>query len=185
MESFNSSLIVKWKERYDKLLSVMIKIVTNFRIMPNMRHNQTIVLLADGFDEVPTITVITALRDAGLRTKLVGLRSKPTAGSHGIVLIPDLSLSQLLETRTSISTLIVPGGGGHLERLRQDPRVNLILQRSTDSNVAFVTIGQGADKLLKEYVGDGPQCLSLYAEGLRTNELGCQIVNWLLETERE
>lgn len=153
--------------------------------MSNIRHSQTVVILADGFDELPTIGVLTALRKAGLRSKLVGLRSKPTVGAHGIVLIPDLSLSQLLELRSTILALILPGGGGHLERLRQDPRVNLILQRGADSGAAFVTLAQGADKLLKEYVGDGAWCLSLNAAELCIDDLGCQIVNWLLETGRK
>lgn len=167
----------------------MMTVVTKLRKMSNIRHGQTVMLLADGFDEVPTISALIALRKAGLRTKLIGLRTKPTAGAHGIALIPDLSLSQLLEMKSSISALILPGGGGHLERLRQDPRVNLILQWGVDNDVAFVTIGQGADKLLREYISHSTRCLSLYAEEHTeespTDELGYQIVNWLLEMERE
>ncbi|MCB0168215.1 MAG: DJ-1/PfpI family protein [Anaerolineae bacterium] len=176
---------MKGRKNYDKLLSIMMTVVTKLSKMSNFRHGQTVMLLADGFDETPTISVLIALREAGLRTKLVGLRSKPTAGAHGIMLIPDLSLSQLLEMKSAICALILPGGGGHLERLRQDPRVNFILQSSADSDVAFVTIDQGAANLLEEYIRHPTRCLALYTGESRIDELGYQIVNWLLETERE
>ncbi len=43
---------------------------------------QTILLLADGFDEAAVSIILTTLRQAGLAVSLVGLRSRRVSGAQ-------------------------------------------------------------------------------------------------------
>jgi hypothetical protein len=88
-----------------------------------------LVIIADGFDEAETIILLSALRQAGLCVKSVGLTRGLVAGVHGIWLMPDMSftdLEQLLQSMT-ISLAILPGGGQSLAKLETDPRVHKLL----------------------------------------------------------
>ncbi len=109
--------------------------------MPKTHRTQTVLLLADGFDEAAVGLILARLRQQGLAVSLVGLRSKRVSGAHGLVIVPDMSLDRLLEIASPISALILPGGAGHLARLRVDPRVSSLLQRSIVEAAILVGLG--------------------------------------------
>lgn len=114
--------------------------------MPKTRRAQTILLLADGFEEAAVGVIVARLRQEGLPLNLVGLRSKQVNGAHGLVIAPDMSLDRLLETAAPIAALIVPGGSNHLARLRVDPRVGVLLKRCVEEQAMLVGLdGQAAD----------------------------------------
>ncbi len=111
---------------------------------------QVILLLADGFDEAAVSLILTSLRQAGLAVSLVGLRANRVCGAHGMVIVPNISLDRLLEQSRPISALILPSGTAHLARLRVDPRVSRLLQRSLRQEAMLVSLGEQVSKLIIE-----------------------------------
>lgn len=100
-----------------------------------------LMLIADGFEEAETIVLLSALRQAGLCVKCVGLTSGLVSSAHGVWLRPDLAfadLDPLLQT-TAISLLILPRGKLCLARLEADPRVHKLLGRVIEQQGQIVT----------------------------------------------
>ncbi len=88
------------------------------------QHNRyVLVLWADQFEEVPAAIFVTELRNAGLRVKVVGLTSRPSSGSHGLALTPDLTLDQALAQASQAICLIIPQTVQGLHRLNHEPRL--------------------------------------------------------------
>jgi hypothetical protein len=116
--------------------------------MPKTRHARVLLLLADGFDEAAVSIVLTELRQAGLAVSLVGLRSRPVNGAHGLVVVPNTSLDRVLEVSSPILALILPEGTGHLARLRVDPRVSNLLQKSIAEDAMLIGLGNQATKMI-------------------------------------
>ena len=54
-----------------------------------------VVIIAEGFDETATVCTLSLLREAGLSVKSVGLTSGLVGGSHGVWIMPDLTLGDL------------------------------------------------------------------------------------------
>ena len=118
--------------------------------MSRSGQTQVILLLADGFDEAAVSIILATLRQAGLAVSLVGLRAKRVSGAHGMVIVPNISLDGLLENSGPILALILPAGAAHLARLRLDPRVSHLLQRSIREEAILVSLGEQVSKLVVE-----------------------------------
>lgn len=113
------------------------------------QRTQVVLLLADGFDQT-SVTVLTTLRQAGFLTRLIGLRIRSVCGAYGLVIVPDMSLDQVLAKRTPISALILPGGAGHLGRLRADPRVSILLKQCIAQETMLIGLNQPAAQVICE-----------------------------------
>lgn len=113
--------------------------------MPKSR-DYVFVLWGDQFDGVAATIFVTELRKAGLRVKIVGLASRRLSGTHGLALVPDLTLDQALPLAGRAICLIIPHTSPGLKRLQNDPRLREFLSRAQANNARFV-IGQlkGAD----------------------------------------
>lgn len=117
--------------------------------MPGSPHGYVIFLLADGFDELSVVVSLTHLRQAGLAVHLIGLRAKRVRGASGLIVVPDTSLDRFLAAPASILALVLPGGAGHLTRLRMDPRVVTLLQLGIKENATLVGL---ADYVIKPFL---------------------------------
>ncbi|MCB0196310.1 MAG: DJ-1/PfpI family protein [Anaerolineae bacterium] len=151
--------------------------------MAKAQHPHIILLLADGFEE-NALVVVTILREAGLRVTMVGLRSSQVTGLHGIVVKPDMSLDRLLETAVTVTTLIVPEGNGHIERLRRDPRVSTLLQKRLPYDGLVAGMGARSEKFLRSYTREPIRCVALDKGETCTDRFAHQIVAQLLELRR-
>ena len=85
------------------------------------------VLLANGFEEIEAITIIDVLRRAGVVVALVGVSPGPVKGSHGIEVQVDKDL--ISTAREAWDMVILPGGMPGSTSLRDDPRVQELIQR--------------------------------------------------------
>ena len=85
------------------------------------------VLLAPGFEETDVTEATSVLRRSGRAVVLVGLTAGPIRGAHGLLLVPDRTLSEV-EKRIP-GALVLPGGAAGAQRLGADPRVHAIMQR--------------------------------------------------------
>lgn len=92
--------------------------------MPN-----ALFILADGFEEIETVTPVDVLRRAGVEVIIAALgEGIHVAGRTGITLHADTTLASV-EART-FDAIILPGGPG-VKQLRADFRVRGIVERHT------------------------------------------------------
>ena len=83
------------------------------------------VLLAEGFEEVEAVAVIDVLRRAQIETIVVGLSKEPVPSARNVRIIPDVSIDEV--KAEELDMVILPGGLGGVEKLKQDKRVeNLV-----------------------------------------------------------
>ncbi|MCB9079664.1 MAG: DJ-1/PfpI family protein [Anaerolineaceae bacterium] len=129
--------------------------------MSSKASNQrcVLIIIADGFDEMETITWLTTLRQASLWVKSVGLTSGLISGAYGIGLMPDLSFAELnpLLEATAVNLVILPKGKQSLSRLEADPRVHKLLRQVVEQRGQIITTSES---------------LSLLKVVLRVNEFG-------------
>lgn len=80
-----------------------------------------LVLLAEGFEEIETATVVDVLRRAEVDVVLAGLTgSGPVRGSRGMVFVPDRALD---EAGDPVDLVVVPGGAEGAEKLADSAEV--------------------------------------------------------------
>jgi hypothetical protein len=90
-----------------------------------------LVVMANGFVETETISIISILRQAGLCVKSVGLASGLVGGAHGLWIMPDLTLSDLddLMKTKFVRMVVLPESEQSLARLEIDPRIHKFLSQ--------------------------------------------------------
>jgi len=89
-----------------------------------------LVPLAQGCEELEAVTIIDLLRRAEVKVVAAGLEAGPVTASRGVVLVPDVTLDEVLEQ--DFDMIVLPGGLGGAQRLEQDPRVIRLLQQMAD-----------------------------------------------------
>lgn len=90
---------------------------------------KALVLMADGCEEIETVTIIDILRRAGVEVAAAGLSEAPVVGSRKIRLIPDVALEQV--RAEDFDAVVVPGGLMGVDQLRADKRVLDLLKKAT------------------------------------------------------
>ena len=83
--------------------------------------------LADGFEEIETMTIVDVLRRAGLSIIIAGLKSGELVGAHDIRVMPDQTLDDVKEE--SFDMIVLPGGQPGVDNLRKDSRVLDLLKK--------------------------------------------------------
>ncbi len=109
-------------------------------LMPTVR-DYVFVLWGDKFEEAVAAIFVSELRDAGLRVKVVGLTHRLTNGRHGLALVPDLTLDQVLPIASRAACLVIPCLLPGLKRLKDDPRLPAFFQE-VQARGAKVVVGQ-------------------------------------------
>ena len=97
-----------------------------------------LVLLAPGFEEIETITVVDILRRAGAKVTLAGTEQGPLVGSRGINVLSDDMLENVLEKEFDL--IVLPGGQPGTDNLKNDVRVSQLLNKmdSLGKNIAAI-----------------------------------------------
>lgn len=83
------------------------------------------VLLADGCEEIEALTVVDVLRRLAIPVETVALGDQLVTGGHGIKIQADTTWHDQL---TAAPLVVLPGGRGGAERLRDDGRVGEVLR---------------------------------------------------------
>lgn len=111
-------------------------------------------IIADGFDEVEAIVILSTLRQAGICAKSVGLTSGLIKGAHGIPVRPDFTLADLEQALdpASIAMVILSAGERYLSSIKTDPRVHRLLRQVLAHEGYAVANALGAG-VLKSVVG--------------------------------
>lgn len=90
-------------------------------------NSSVLVPLAEGFEELEAVTIIDLLRRAEIEVVVAGLQSGPVKSSHGVQILPDTALDAVVAR--NFDMVVLPGGMPGAAHLRDDPRVQEILQR--------------------------------------------------------
>ena len=69
---------------------------------------KVLVILAPGFEEIETVTVVDILRRAGARVTVAGTEKGPIQGSRGMNILPDSLLSTT--NAEDFEMVVLPGG---------------------------------------------------------------------------
>ncbi|HZR46745.1 MAG TPA: DJ-1 family glyoxalase III [Candidatus Manganitrophaceae bacterium] len=89
---------------------------------------RVVVLLAPGFEEIESVTVIDILRRAGIEVTTAGTVEGPIEGSRKIRLLADLSIDRI--SGGEFDMIVLPGGQPGTDNLSRDERVKRILQEA-------------------------------------------------------
>ena len=89
-------------------------------------------------NEVIAAIFLVALRDAGWRTKLVGLHGDRHPGRHGVTLVADMSLGDALRAPDRILSVIAPCVLNPLDLIDPDPRLGELFARAQHQQAVFV-----------------------------------------------
>ncbi|MGC1375582.1 MAG: DJ-1/PfpI family protein [Anaerolineales bacterium] len=113
-------------------------------------------IIAQGFDEADTVSLISILRQAGLCVKSMGMTSGLVSGAYGICLMPDLTLSDLdsLAKTMTFSAVILPENRQCLSRLEADPRLHNFLRQVLAQGDRIIAGAEGRRFLKTISVGD-------------------------------
>lgn len=96
------------------------------------------VLWGDNFDETAATIFVTEFREAGLWAKVVGLSPPYISGSHGLVLMPDLTLDQALTSAQDAIGVVIPHASPGIKRLKNDPRLQTFCEQAAKNEAKFV-----------------------------------------------
>ncbi|MGZ4863912.1 MAG: DJ-1 family glyoxalase III [Halobacteriota archaeon] len=88
-----------------------------------------VVLLASGFEEIETVTIVDVLRRADVSVVLAGIAPPPIEGGHGIKVMTDLSIDDI----KTYDAVVLPGGNPGYINLERDQRVLKLLREAYDS----------------------------------------------------
>jgi 4-methyl-5(b-hydroxyethyl)-thiazole monophosphate biosynthesis len=86
-------------------------------------------LLAEGFEEVEALTTVDFLRRAQLDVRIVGIGDGVIEGSHGISVVPDMSIDQLTG---EVEGVIVPGGMPGAENVASSDKALELIRRADE-----------------------------------------------------
>lgn len=101
------------------------------------------VLWAEHFDAAAAVIFVTELRKAGLAVKLLAPASRKASGSHGLALVPDLTLEQAMPLAGQARCLVVPAAWSAVQALGNDPRWQRFFS-AVEANQALVVLEPSA-----------------------------------------
>ena len=87
---------------------------------------KVLIPVADGFEEIETVTLIDVLRRVGVDVTVAGLRAGELVGSRRVRLLPDVELDAV--QNQDFDMVILPGGQPGVDHLRGDARVLALLK---------------------------------------------------------
>ncbi len=88
---------------------------------------RVLIPMAQGCEELETVTVIDLLRRAQIEVVTAGLEEGPVRGSRGTVIVPDTVLGAVLDEEFDM--VVLPGGLPGAHHLDEDERVHRLLRR--------------------------------------------------------
>ena len=93
---------------------------------------KVLVVLAPGYEEIETTTVVDILRRGGARLTIAGAQAGLLEGSRGLRLAADVSLDEVLNE--DFDLIVLPGGQPGTDNLNADPRVQTLIQKQDGEN---------------------------------------------------
>lgn len=141
------------------------------------RDSCILVLWAAGFQEATATIFVTELRQAGLRVKVIGSTRQQIKGSHGLALVPDLTLAQAQPLLTQATHFIIPTTLVFIQHLQNDPCLTAFFEQVDQHQIPVLIGGDEAETtmFLKSRVMVFPvdtQALVEFVRGVGEGEQG-------------
>ena len=102
--------------------------------MTKVNHS-IFVLWASFFDEALAVEFVTQARRASIKVKLVGIYGRPLAGKHGVILTPDLTLTQAITQLDDCGYILVPCGSASIKKFAQDRRLRKFCRMAAQKDI--------------------------------------------------
>jgi 4-methyl-5(b-hydroxyethyl)-thiazole monophosphate biosynthesis len=118
----------------------------------------SLVLFADGSEELEAVSVINILRRAGVNVTVAGLHGGPLRGSRGTVLVPDATLDEALTRQYDM--VVLPGGQPGSDNLKADARVLKLVRQMHDADKYVAAICAAPSVLATAGLLDGKRATS-------------------------
>ncbi|MCF7808419.1 MAG: DJ-1/PfpI family protein [Candidatus Marinimicrobia bacterium] len=99
---------------------------------------RVLVPMANGFEEIEAITIIDILRRAGAEVCTAALDKKNVEGSHGLKIITDAVLDDMLTENWDM--VVLPGGVPGAPNLMADERIITLLKKQAEDNKTSAAI---------------------------------------------
>ncbi len=99
--------------------------------MPNTMPT-VLIPLAQGCEELETVTLIDLLRRANIHVTTASLDDKPVTCARGTVILADTTLAKIL--LQDFDLLVLPGGLPGADNLNSDPRIHQLIDRLNIEN---------------------------------------------------
>ncbi len=115
------------------------------------------VLLADGFEEVETITPIDILRRADVDVITVSIKERYVVGAHNITVKADKLISEIGNAE-DMEFLILPGGAGH-ELLDKSNDVHKLIEYANSNDIYIGAICAAPSILGKKKLLEGKRAV--------------------------
>lgn len=93
---------------------------------PQEEKKMTVVMLADGFEEIEALTPVDVLRRAGLTVRTAGVGGRVITGSHGISVACDMTEDEV--RAEEVDLLLLPGGMPGSKNLDASPIVDRLIR---------------------------------------------------------
>ena len=100
--------------------------------------SHVLIPLAEGCEELEAVTLIDLLRRAGIEVTVAGLREGPITASRGVQLVPDATLTTVMDR--TFDMVVLPGGLPGADHLDADPRIHRLLQRHIEEDRRIAAI---------------------------------------------
>jgi 4-methyl-5(b-hydroxyethyl)-thiazole monophosphate biosynthesis len=94
--------------------------------------------IAEGSEELETITVVDLLRRGGIDVVIAGPTVDPVVMSRSVVILPDASLDEAL--KQDFDMLYLPGGSPGTDNLMKDERVQAIIKKMNEGGKYLAAI---------------------------------------------
>ncbi len=118
--------------------------------------SKALVLLATGFEEIETVTIVDVLRRAGVEVIVAGLVPNVVEGAHGMKFVPDKSIVDVKVE--DFDAVIVPGGNPGYKNLRKDSRVLKMIKEAFNSGKLTAAICAAPSVLSDTGILKGKNC---------------------------
>ncbi len=93
--------------------------------------SRVLVPIAEGSEELETITIVDLLRRAGVEVVIAGPTEDAVVMSRQTVILPDLSLDKALEQ--DFDMVVLPGGMPGADNLDKDERIHALLKKMAEN----------------------------------------------------
>lgn len=109
--------------------------------------SKVLIPLAEGFEEIETLTVVDVLRRAEITVVLAGLKSGPVASVRNVNIIPDEPLETI--ATDDFDMIVLPGGQPGTTNLCADNRIKRLLRNFNESGKQIAAICAATTVLLE------------------------------------
>ena len=97
-----------------------------------------LLILADGFEEIEALGTADVLRRLGMNVVLASLNADTVTGAHGMKIIADTSLAEVVNN--SFDAVILPGGMPGAANLDADANVDAVLRKAAENDSVIAAI---------------------------------------------